>query len=127
MKSLVYMILLVALITGVASCVRKSEISLRGEARELYLESRRITGIYLDSISKAQDSASLLGMCERYDEAITRLNYSHAAGADYDISEGENDTLINLSGRFIALRDSLLYQYAHRAIYTDSVSADSIF
>lgn len=126
MRKLFYIILLCAILTGTWSCVKKREHTLRGEAKELYVESKRITNIYLDSMSKAKDSTMLLGLCERYDEAITRLNYEHIAGADYEISEGENDTLTNLNDRFVALRDSLLYSYAHNSIKPDSLSADSI-
>lgn len=126
MRKLFYIILFCAMLTVSWSCVKKREHTLRGEAKELYVESKRITNIYLDSMSKAKDSTMLLGLCERYDEAITRLNYEHIAGADYEISEGENDTLTNLNDRFVALRDSLLYSYAHNSIKPDSLSADSI-
>lgn len=126
MRKLFYIILFCAILTGTWSCVKKREHTLRGEAKELYVESKRITSIYLDSMSKAKDSTTLLGLCERYDEAITRLNYEHIAGADYEISEGENDTLTNLNDRFVALRDSLLCHYAHNSTKLDSLSADSI-
>ena len=75
----------------------------------------------------ATDSSTLLSLCERYDDTITRLNYEYKAGADYEMSEGENDTLTNLTFRFISLRDSLLQRYANPAkIDPDSTTRDSI-
>ncbi len=126
MRNLFYVIVFCCVLAGSFSCAKKKENILRGEARELYIESQRITNLYLDSMSKAKDSTNLLGLCKRYDEAITSLNYEHKAGADYEISEGENDTLTNLNDRFVTLRDSLLYSYAHNSIKPDSLSADSI-
>lgn len=114
MRSLIYTILAVSIMTMTASsCIQKKERSLRGDARELYVKSRRITEAYLDSMASAKDSASLLSLCTGFDDAITKLNYEYSAGADYEISEGENDTLATLTTRFISIRDSLLHAYAN--------------
>lgn len=102
-------ILLAAILMAGISCSKKKSHTLRGEARMLYSESLDTTRAYIDSISNAADSSTLLSLCERYDEAITRLNYGYPPGTDYEISEGENDTLMNLFSRFISVRDSLLY------------------
>ena len=126
MKNLLYITFLCTALACSFSCVKKNEHSLRGEARELYVESKRIATLYLDSMAGAKDSVTLFSLCERYDEEITRLNYAHAAGADYEISEGENDTLTNLNSRFIILRDSLLRQYARTPLPIDSRPSDSI-
>lgn len=113
MRLLYYVVVLFVATLCMSSCVKNKNNSLRVEARELYTESLNLANIYVDSISKAKDSTTLLGICERYDNILTKLNYSYSAGADYEMSEGENDTLTNLSNRFVAIRDSLLYAFAH--------------
>lgn len=97
----------------VSSCEKKKVNTMREPARELYLKSVAMSTKYINSISDAKDSTTLLALFERYDNDITNLNYSYPAGADYELAEGENDTLKNLSARIIHLRDSLLYAYAH--------------
>lgn len=114
MRKLFYCALLAVLIMPVLSCEKKKSHSLRDDARALYEQSISIVRKYTDSISAAKDSASLLSLFSRYDDAVTRLNYSCPAGAAYEITEGENDTLTNLSLRLISLKDSLLASYAQR-------------
>lgn len=108
---LVMMSILVCVLAS--SCEKKNVNTMREPARELYLKSVALSSNYIDSISHAKDSTALLGLVDRYDNAVTNLNYSYPAGADYELAEGENDTLKNLSTRIIFLRDSLLYAYAH--------------
>lgn len=113
---------IVLIMSMTSSCNEKKDGSLRNDARDLYIESLKITNIYIDSIFNSKDSTTLLSLCSRYDEALTKLNYKYAAGADYKISEGENDTLITMSDRLIFLRDSLLDAFAHPLIIrTDSI------
>ncbi|MDE6338929.1 MAG: hypothetical protein K2K97_03970 [Muribaculaceae bacterium] len=111
-----FVFLIAIAITGliVGSCSKKKINNLRNEARELYLKSVVLNSKYIDSICNAPDSSSLLDLIDHYDHAITALNYSYPAGADYELAEGENDTLKNLSNRIISLRDSLLKSYAER-------------
>lgn len=109
----IFMMVIMLLCVVVSSCEKKKVNTLREPARELYLKSVALSTKYIDSISHAKDSTILLALFDRYDNDITNLNYSYPAGADYELAEGENDTLKNLSARIIHLRDSLLYAYAH--------------
>ncbi|MDE7437090.1 MAG: hypothetical protein K2M93_01265 [Muribaculaceae bacterium] len=109
----IFMMVITLLCVVVSSCEKKKVNTLREPARELYLKSVALSTKYIDSISHAKDSTILLALFDRYDNDITNLNYSYPAGADYELAEGENDTLKNLSTRIIHLRDSLLYAYAH--------------
>lgn len=74
----------------------------------------------------ASDSATLLELNERFEHALTNLNFKFPAETCLEISEGENDTLTNLTEKIIILRDSLLYSYAHTIERNDSIPADSI-
>lgn len=109
----IFVMVLLLSCVAMSSCEKKKVNTMREPARDLYLKSVSLTTKYIDSISHAKDTTSLLDLFNRYDQAVTNLNYSYPAGADYELAEGENDTLKNLSARIIFLRDSLLYAYAH--------------
>ncbi|MDE6297166.1 MAG: hypothetical protein K2L89_04905, partial [Muribaculaceae bacterium] len=98
----------------------------RGDAVNLYKKSISLIKLYTDSFASAQDSATLLELNERFESALTNLNFKFPAETCLEISEGENDTLTNLTERIIILRDSLLYSYAHPIEASDSLAKDSL-
>lgn len=114
MKKFFVYIFIASLLAAAFACNRKKDNTLRNEARSLYENSLVIVNKYTDSIAAANDSSTLLALFHRYDDAISKLNYSYIAGAAYEMSEGENDTLTNKSMKLIALKDSLLNSYAQR-------------
>ncbi|MDE5789929.1 MAG: hypothetical protein K2H96_01690 [Muribaculaceae bacterium] len=98
--------------------------SKRINASELYHKSVRLLKLYTDSFAMATDSVTLLGLNERFSSSLTALNFKYPSETCLEISEGENDTLTNLTERIIDLRDSLLYVYAHPVV-SDSLVSDS--
>ncbi|MDE6682981.1 MAG: hypothetical protein K2J87_06100, partial [Muribaculaceae bacterium] len=86
--------------------------SKRIQASELYQKSVRLIRLYTDSFENAQDSATLLNLNERFTSSLTALNFKYPSETCLEISEGENDTLTNLTEKIISVRDSLLYLYA---------------
>lgn len=126
MRILFYTVALIISSTLICGCIKKTDRSLRKEARELYLKSLSLSNKYLDSLARCRDTATLLGIAERYDHAVTSLNYKYPAGTDYEISEGENDTLTGLTLRFITLRDSMLLVFSKQLSAVDSLANDSI-
>lgn len=125
MKRVLLISLLFTIASGMTGCMKKKENSRRADARDLFVKSMNMAERYTDSIARCGDSATLLALCRRYDAALTRLNYTYPAGTDYEISEGENDTLLNLTSRYVTLRDSLLRNFAARET-ADSLSRDSV-
>lgn len=118
-------ILAIILIAG-SACNTKQDNSARPEARSLYESDARILRNYIDSIYAAPDSARLLSLCREMDKKITEINCNHSPAADRSISEAENDTLIMLVNRYVTLRDSLLYRFAHPIEPADSAATDSL-
>ncbi|MBD5328825.1 MAG: hypothetical protein HDS03_02865 [Bacteroides sp.] len=108
------------------SCHKPQGNPLRPEAMELYSKSVRLMNLYSDSIANATDSASLFELQERFTSALTALNFKYPSETCLEISEGENDTLTNLTERIIFLKDSLLFRYAHPIEELDSLANDSI-
>lgn len=115
MRRLLYFagIALSAIVIGATSC-GNSEGDARGKsARELYEKTIRLNARYTDSLRVAKDSATVERLSKSYEEALTRLNFEYPADTDLEMSEGENDTLVNINLRYVSLRDSLLYRFAH--------------
>ncbi|MDE7413000.1 MAG: hypothetical protein K2N05_04300 [Muribaculaceae bacterium] len=125
MRFLLYIIVAFPLLISPA-CKKKVETSLRPDAIELYHKSARLLRLYLDSFSLAKDSATLLDLDSRFNHSLTTLNFKFPAETCLEISEGENDTLTNLTERLVALKDSLLFLYAHPVTDEDSIPIDSL-
>lgn len=126
MKQLVYAVALLIAGGCFASCQQKQDAKLTAEARELYKKSISLTRLYTDSISHATDSASAERLYTVFEDKLTKLNFEYPADTDLDMDEGMNDTLIRASKRLVIVRDSILYQLAHRKAPTDSIPADSV-
>lgn len=120
-------ILIIGLIILGSSCKRRIPESYRPQAMELYSKSVKLLKLYSDSFAISPDSMTLLELNHRFMHSFTALNFKYPSETCLEISEGENDTLTNLTERLVAIRDSMLYVYAHPAIENaDSISNDSI-
>ena len=98
----------------------------RSPARELYGRSLKLLRLYTDSTKASRDSATLLALAERFDKKLTNLNYEYPPETTLMFTEGENDTVIRLTARYVELRDSLLYRFAHPLEVRDTVASDSL-
>lgn len=126
MRILFYISVAAVCVMALWGCGAKNDDSRAANARALFERSVRLNAQYTDSMRAARDSATILRLSEQYEEALTQLNFEYPADTDPDMSEGENDTLINLTRRFVTLRDSLLYRLAHPLVLRpDSLPADS--
>lgn len=129
MKSLYLLPLSIALILlsfGLVACKEKQAPTLAKEAQELYSKSVGLISLYTDSLLASKDSSTLIQLDKRFENTLTKLNYQYPAGTDYEITEGENDTLTMMSVRYVSLKDSLLKAFAGNNLSPDSIPADSI-
>ena len=79
-----------------SSCVGKKSNSIPDESGELFKKSEQLIRLYIDSITTAKDSTSLINIINNFDSKITNLNYSFPPDTDLKMSEQENDSLIHL-------------------------------
>lgn len=117
--------LIMSVLLTTPGCKHKETASLREHARNLYHQTALLTLGYTDSILNAKDSTSLLALAARYEDRLVRVNFSVPANTDLEVSESENDTLAMLAARYVEVRDSMLYRFAHPLTPADSLS-DSI-
>lgn len=113
MRTLLYLSLGFTIAVAAAGCTTKDTEGRDEAARTLYERSVGFTRQYIDSLMGARDSATVLKLSALLDSELTKINYSYPPDTHLEISEGENDTLSNLNERFVLLRDSLLYRFAH--------------
>lgn len=108
------------------SCRRPVPDSHREDAVDLYSKSVKLIRQYIDSLSNAVDSAEVIRINNRFEHDLTALNFKYPSETCLEISEGENDTLTNLTERLIQVRDSAFYRFAHPELFADTITADSI-
>lgn len=95
------------------SCAKKEQFSLREQASSLYKESCELLELYTDSMSIAKDSLAVEGLEFRLDDKLAKINFRYPPNTDLEISEDENSNIIKLTDRYVSIRDSLLYRFAH--------------
>lgn len=105
-----------------ASCNSASEENNYEEVDRLYDKTCQLTKIYTDSITHAEDSASLSGLMERFDARLSDLNFSVKAETDYSLDEGKNDTIFLLIDSLRRAYDIRLYRLGHPVNPVDSVT-----
>lgn len=71
----------------------------------LYAKSVELLRSYTDSLTRATDSASLQAMIQNFETALDKVNFEYPAETDFQLTEGQNDTLAELTTRFIETRD----------------------
>ncbi|MDY4649495.1 MAG: hypothetical protein SO542_02715 [Muribaculaceae bacterium] len=108
MRKIIYVIAISLIGLVVESCQEKRPDEGRENATQLYNRSVSLTRQYIDSLRGAKDSAAVNGLSERYEEALTHLQFEYPAATYLEIEEGKNDTLTRLTLRYAELRDSLL-------------------
>ena len=105
----------------IIGCKETNTPTLTEEAHILYKRSIYLTNIYMDSILNCKDSSSIYQIDKHFDNRLTKLNYEYPAGTDYDMTEGENDTLTFQLARYAYIKDSLLQAVGKKVNLTDSV------
>lgn len=125
MKKLFYCIFALAISGIIYSCKKDNNEEEENRATRLFQRQAALIKIYTDSMRAARDSATISRIDKNFETAQTRLNYEYPVDLFLKMSEGENDTLTNLTFRYVQLRDSLLRSVSYNQV-TDSTAIDSI-
>ncbi len=117
---------LILICAAAQGCRNNKKLPDRTPARELYTKSVKLLRLYTDSTLVSRDSATLNGLTERFDKRLTQLNYAYPAETALLFTEGENDTIAKLTAKYVIVRDSLLYRFAHPIARPDTSAQDSL-
>lgn len=111
----------------VSACENTGSNDDNQDVERLYSETCRLTALYTDSMTKANDSSALSGLMKRFDERLTRINFSVKPETDYHLSEGMNDTISLLIDSLRRVYNERLYELAHPLMEKeDSINHDSL-
>lgn len=125
MRGLLYSMIVIVGASLLPGCRAKEDNTRELNAVALFERSRYATRLYTDSLGLARDSATVLRLSKDLEDEITRLNYSFPSETYLGMTEGANDTLIRLTDRFAALRDSLLRRFGEAPADTATLSQNS--
>ena len=89
-------VLLVSALLSVVACQPKPVVEMGDESERLFRDSTSLASTYADSITAAADSAEAQEIYRRFGAKMDSLNFSVPADTDLLLTEGENDTLVNL-------------------------------
>lgn len=106
------------------SCGGEKSVDEHAEASGLYKRTCMLTRQYIDSIKSAKDTVTLNALLERYEEMLDRMNFEVEPDTDYQLSEGENDTISMLMDQLAKAREERLKVL--RKAPADSVASDTI-
>lgn len=111
-----------------SACRPGDEKRDRTAADNLYSRIISITRRYTDSIGSAKDSTTLFGLIDRYEERIVKINYDALPDTDFNLTEGQNDTISLWMDSLLSVKVRRLYELGHpEPLPADTVgSADSL-
>lgn len=112
-------------LTGLAGCRNSGSGHDHAMARRLFEKSASLILLYTDSLRNVADSASLKRMNEDFQDKITKINFEFPPETDLDLSQQENDSLVNLLDSLVAVRNEKIKRLI-LANPSDSLHVDSI-
>lgn len=111
-------IIAVCFVVLVIACSKSGDDTMRRAARILFEKQSELINAYTDSLENLPDTVDREPVLSRFRDKLTALNLRYPHDADAAMTEGENDTLYNLTRR--------LLQAAVPKEKSDSVPADSV-
>ena len=110
-----------------ASCKKEHTQNSHAEAERLFHDIHKVTLLYTDSILNARDSISLFELMNRYEEKLEEVNYAALPDTDYNLTEGENDTIKMAMDSLVSAKVRRLRELGERklVVETDSLVIDS--
>ena len=109
-----------------SGCMSDNKVKDRTEARGLFRRISSLTRVYTGKVASAPDSASWAQACLEFEDSLEKINFSVSPDTDLLLTEGQNDTIHNLTVKYIEARDRRIQEILHPVVPTDTVAADSI-
>lgn len=106
----------------ISACTREQKDDNSQEASSLYERTCQLTRQYIDSIKVAKDSTQVANLIDRYEVALDKMNFDVSADTDFNLTEGQNDTINQLMEQMSAVRHARLKAMAIR----EEVRSDSL-
>lgn len=113
-------LILILLIYFIASCVRTENVSNDKEnANKMYDDLYSLVVAYNDSLNQSSDSVHIENMILDYERKLTEIVFSYPPNTDLNMTNGQQDTLSQLTDKFIELKKI-------KILATSNIESDSI-
>lgn len=104
-------------------CSKSNEQSSSDDASRMYNELKKLVISSTDSLKSASDSTSVATAVENYEKLLTKIIMHYPAQTDMRLSQGQQDTLAQLTEKFVSLHR----EKNHRlTLSTDTLPSDTI-
>lgn len=110
------------LISILVACNKSAHEEINTHAMHLYNDVKSLIKSYSDSLSNANDSATINNILSKYESDLTKISYKYPAETDYQLTIGQQDTISKLTDEFVRLKQLKL-----QSLYqpNDSITTDS--
>ena len=113
-------LILILLIYFITSCVRTENVSNDKEnANKMYDDLCSLVIAYNDSLNQSSDSVHIENMILDYERKLTEIVFSYPPNTDLNMTNGQQDTLSQLTDKFIELKKI-------KILATSNIESDSI-
>lgn len=109
-----------------SSCSGGKHSEDRASADSLFKAVASLTGEYTVKITAARDSADWAKITKEFEDSLTKINFNLPPDTDLQLTEGQNDTIYQLTEAYIAARDARLNAIMHPKAPIDSVPGEEL-
>lgn len=117
-----YLFLLSVFMIPASGCRKSDSKQDHAMAAQLFAKSVGTIRAYTDSLKAANDSASLRRLKEGINEKLAKINFQFPADTDLQMTEDENDSLISMIDRVVAIIEEK-EKAINKALSPDSIPA----
>lgn len=121
MRKNIFITFSLVVMASLAACQPQKKERDRSSAHEMFEHISSLTKSYIRQIEAAEDSATWARVCLEYEDSLDKVNFTYPPDTDLLLSEGQNDTLVNLSRAYVHARDSRIHEILHPVNHVDTV------
>lgn len=111
---------------GTSGCSGGKYSEDRSSADSLFQAVTSLTGEYTVKIAAARDSAEWAAIAKDYEDRLDKVNFSLPADTDLLLTEGQNDTIYQMTEAYIAARDARITTIMHPKASVDSIPDEEL-
>ena len=119
------MVMIFAGIMLPTGCGPETKVKDRSAAHDMFQQIVSLTKSYINKVEAAADSAAWENVCMEYEDSLDRINFAYPADTDLLLSEGQNDTIMMLTEKYVRARDKRIQSILHPVVVNDTVDTIS--
>lgn len=125
-RNIYYGIMATMLAIGAIGCSGGKQSEDHSVADSLFKAITSLTEEYTSKITTATDSAQWAAITNEYEDKLEKINFKLPADTDLMLTEGQNDTIFQLTEAYIAARDARITAILHPVAPVDSVPNEEL-